>query len=270
MADIRSKLRFLVLVSACTITVLGCTTVPGTGRKQLMVIPVQQETSLGVQAYREVLAKEKISDDQRMTDILRRVGLRIAKVAERPDFDWEFSLIESEELNAFCLPGGKIAVYTGILPVMQNEAGMAIVLGHEVAHAVARHGGERLSQRLGMAVVEQVLANGLKNASPDVQKKTLGAFGLGANLGVLLPYSRLHELEADELGLVYAARAGYDPQEAVDFWKRMQTASKGRVPEFLSTHPHPDRRIDDLGKQMPAALEEYEAAPQRFGTGESF
>ena len=179
-------------------------------------------------------------------------------------------LIESDQLNAFCLPGGKIAVYTGILPVMQNEGGMAVVMGHEVAHAIARHGGERLTQGLGVSVVEKLLEQGLKNASPDVQKRTLGAFGLGAKLGLLLPYSRLHELEADELGLSYAARAGYDPREATNFWKRMQDASKGKVPEFLSTHPHPDRRIKDLEQQMPAALEDYRAAPQKFGTGETF
>jgi predicted Zn-dependent protease len=259
-----------VLVTTCTLPVFGCLTVPGTGRKQLILIPIQQETSLGVQAYREILAKERISDDERMTAILRRVGLRIADVAQRPDFEWEFTLIESDQLNAFCLPGGKIAVYTGILPMMRNEAGMAIVLGHEVAHAIARHGGERLTQRLGVSVAEQIVAKGLKNTSPEVQRRTLGAFGLGANLGVLLPYSRLHELEADELGLAYAARAGYDPREAVDFWKRMQAASERKMPEFLSTHPHPDRRIEDLATQMPAVLKEYEAAAEQFGAGEAF
>lgn len=246
----------------------GCATVEGTGRRQLMLIPESQDAKLGADAYSQVLAEERESTDAEMTAVLRRVGERIAAVANRPDFEWEFRLIESEQVNAFCLPGGKIAVYTGILPIMQNEAGMAVVIGHEVAHAVARHGPERMSQQMSVSVVQEVLKHGLKNQSPTVQSGALQAFGVGATVGAILPFSREHELEADNLGLMYAARAGYDPSESVPLWERMGAASAGSPPEFLSTHPHVENRITQLKELMPKAMQAYEAAPQQHGKGE--
>jgi len=248
----------------------GCATVEGTGRKQFMIVSEGQEQQLGAQAYQEVLAKEKISTDARMTAVVRRVGERIAAVANRPDFEWEFNLIESDQVNAFCLPGGKIAVYTGILPIMANEAGMAVVLGHEVAHAIARHGGERMSQKLGVTLALEIAARGMGDSSPERKRLTMAALGAGASVGVLLPFSREHELEADHLGLIYAAKAGYDPREAVRLWERMEAAGKNKPPEFLSTHPKEKHRIEDLEALMPEAMKDYEAAPAEYGLGETW
>lgn len=247
----------------------GCSTVEGTGRKQLMLIPESQDARLGAEAYEQVLAEETESSDAEMTAVLRRVGERVAAVVNRPDFEWEFRLIESDQVNAFCLPGGKIAVYTGILPIMQTEAGMAVVIGHEVAHAVARHGPERMSQQMTVSVLQEGLKHGLKDSSPTFQSGALKAFGVGATVGAILPFSRDHELEADNLGLMYAARAGYDPSEAVPLWERMGGAGGKAPPEFLSTHPHVENRITQLNELMPKAMQEYEAAPQQYGKGET-
>jgi predicted Zn-dependent protease len=233
-----------------------------------MLVSVEQEARLGAQAYEQVLSKEKISDDEHMTAVLNRVGKRIAAVANRPNFAWEFKLIESDQVNAFCLPGGKIAVYTGILPIMKNEAGMAIVIGHEVAHATARHGAERMSQHLTAAVVQEAIGVGLQDASKETRDAALAAFGAGAKVGVLLPYSRTHELEADQLGLILAAKAGYDPREAVPLWQRMAKAAKNKPPEFLSTHPHEEHRIERLRELMEDAMEEYQDAKHQHGLGE--
>jgi len=248
----------------------GCSTVAETGRSRIMLVSTEQEQRLGLDAYQEVLAKEKRSGDQRMTAIVERVGRRIAAVADRPDFQWEFALLESDQVNAFCLPGGKIAVYTGLLPVAKNEAGLAVVVGHEVAHAVARHGGERLSQRMSAEIIQELLATGLGKASPLVRDGAMQAFGIGTQVGVLLPYSRTHETEADQIGLMYAARAGYDPREAVALWERMEAVGKTRPPEFLSTHPREARRIERLGELMPEAMKTYESAPHRYGPGETW
>jgi predicted Zn-dependent protease len=259
-----------VLAAALVCTAAGCSEVEGTGRKRIMLVSESEESSLGVQAYQEILAAEKISTDQKMTAIVRRVGQRIAAVADRPDFEWEFNLIESDQVNAFCLPGGKIAVYTGILPIMQNEAGMAAVMGHEVAHATARHGAERMSQHLAVGVVQEAASRGLGDAAPGTREGVLGALGVGTQVGVLLPFSRTHELEADQLGLELMAKAGYDPQEAVRLWERMRDASAGKPPEFLSTHPGEDRRIAQLEEFMDDALETYEDAKPQHGLGESW
>jgi predicted Zn-dependent protease len=262
------RLLSLLLLAAPLFS--GCTTVEGTGRRQLMLVTEDQEQALGLDAYRQILADEKISNDSYMTGILRRVGERIAVVADRPDFEWEFNLIESEQVNAFCLPGGKIAVYTGILPIMKNEAGMAAVIGHEVAHAIARHSGERMSQHMSATVVGELLAIGMQDASPGVRETTLQAFGVGTQVGVLLPFSREHESEADVMGLMYTAKAGYDPRESVRLWQRMKEASGKKPPEFLSTHPSEDRRINELQDLMPKALKAYEAVPEQYGLGQQW
>ncbi|MCB9851169.1 MAG: M48 family metallopeptidase [Phycisphaerales bacterium] len=263
--------RCAFLASMLTIVAMtGCSEVSGTGRKQLMLVSTSQEMKLGAEAYQEVLASEKLSTNTRMAAVVKRVGQRIAAVADRPDFEWEFNLIESDQVNAFCLPGGKIAVYTGILPIMKNEAGMAAVMGHEVAHAIARHGAERMSQQLSVQVLQEGLSRGLGNASPMMRKGVLGAFGIGTNVGVMLPFSRTHELEADKLGLRYCAMAGYDPREAVRLWQRMKDASSGKPPEFLSTHPSEDNRIAQLEDEMDDAMDLYEDASDQHGLGESW
>lgn len=259
-----------VIAAAAVWAGAGCSEVAGTGRKQIMLVSTSQEMALGLQAYQEVLASEKLSSDARMTAIVQRVGRRIAAVADRPDFEWEFNLIESDQVNAFCLPGGKIAVYTGILPVMKNEAGMAAVMGHEVAHAVARHGGERMSQHMAKGVVMEAVSMGLGGASAETRSFTMAALGVGANVGVMLPYSRTHELEADQMGLGYMAKAGYDPSEAVRLWERMAEASAGGGPEFLSTHPAEENRIAQFEELMENAQEQYRNAPEKFGLGETW
>jgi predicted Zn-dependent protease len=255
---------------ALALVAAGCSTVEGTGRRQLILVSESQEEKLGLEAYEEILSKEKLSTDKRMNAVLQRVGKRIAEQADRPDFEWEFKLIESDQVNAFCLPGGKIAVYTGILPIMRNEAGLAMVMGHEVAHATARHGAERMSHQMAAKGMQQVLEYGLEDATPETQKMTMAVFGVGASVGVLLPYSRTHESEADRIGLTYAAKAGYDPHEAVHLWERMRDAGGKKPPEFLSTHPREEHRIADLEEQMPEAVEEYEDAAEQYGLGEEW
>jgi predicted Zn-dependent protease len=240
------------------------------GCSHLNLIPESEEMRLGVQAYREILAEEVPSNDAEMNEILTRVGRRIAAAANKPDYEWEFRLIESPQMNAFCLPGGKIAVYSGILPIMKHEAGMAIVLGHEACHALLHHGGIRMTQQGLFAGGEKILGFVFKDAAPAAQKAVLGAYGGAAKLGFLLPYSRTHELEADSDGLILAAKAGYDPREAVALWERMRDSHDGERIDFLSTHPSEDRRIEKMKKRMAEALEVYEAAEQQYGTGQQW
>lgn len=253
-------LTFLCLVA-------GCVTTPMTQRKALILISLDQEMALGLQAYREILSQSKISDSPDWNRLVRRVGERIARVSDMPRLPWEFKVIVSDEMNAFCLPGGKVAVYTGILPIAQTEAGLAAVLGHEVAHAVARHAGERMSQallvNLGLTVAELSMQNNQHRGL------ILAAMGLGASVGVLLPYSRLHESEADEIGTLYMAKAGYDPHEAVLLWQRFAKQGGPRPPAFLSTHPAPESRAEELQKIVERAWKEYEKAPEKLGRGET-
>ena len=266
----RSAVLFATALVSAALWSAGCSTVPETGRKRIMLVSAEQEQKLGLDAYHEVLAKEKRSSDQRMTAVVERVGRRIATVANQPDFQWEFVLLESKEVNAFCLPGGKVAVYTGLLPVAKNEAALAAIVGHEVAHAIARHGGERISQQMSVEVIEGLLSTGLGRASPLVREGAMQAFGVGSQVGVLLPYSRTHENEADRIGLLYAARAGYDPREAIALWQRMEAVGKTRPPEFLSTHPREARRIERLQELMPEAMKAYDANPNHYGLGEKW
>ncbi len=235
-----------------------------------MLIPEAEEIAMGEKAYRDILAQTPASRDVRMQQLVERVGQRIAAVAGRPDYQWEFQLLASPEANAFCLPGGKVAVYEGILPVCQNEAGLAVVMGHEIAHALARHGGERMSQGLVASAVQFALKWGIKDRDTVDKQRIMQAYGIVSQYGVLLPYSRKHELEADAIGLRLMARAGYDPHEAVRFWQRFAVYKQGQpMPEFLSTHPSDEHRARALAELLPEAESLYAAAPQRFGTGET-
>ncbi len=237
----------------------GCTTVPVTGRRQLSLVSEAQEASLGLQAYREILSKAQIVTSGPEVEMVRRAGSRIAAVADDPGFQWEFNLVRDDATaNAFCLPGGKVAVYTGILPLTQTEEGLATVMGHEIAHAIARHGGERISQQMTVETLGIALEAGLAKSSEGTRTAALAAFGVGSSVGVLLPFSRKHESEADEIGLIYMARAGYDPRPAADFWRRMAAKGGAKPPEFLSTHPGDETRIADLKALLPRALREYE------------
>jgi predicted Zn-dependent protease len=238
---------------------VACETVPITGRSQIMLLPEGSELAMGIDAYREVLKKSRVSTDAAANAHVKRVGQRIAEATGRADYQWEFTVIEDKQVNAFCLPGGKVAVYTGILPIARDEAGLAAVLGHEVAHAIARHGGERLSQTMlvqtGLAATQAALA---RNDPGTVQNVT-ALLGAGASVGLLLPWGRNQESEADHLGLIYMAKAGYDPRAARDLWSRMDAASRGasRPPEFLSTHPLPATRIRQIEAWLPEALGYY-------------
>jgi predicted Zn-dependent protease len=229
-------------------------TSPETGRKQLIAPSESYMNSMGAQAYADMLAKEKISHNAEQTSVMVDIGKRIARASGK-GYDWKFTLFESKDVNAFCLPGGKVGVYTGIMPIAKTNAGLAAIMGHEVAHAVARHGAERMTQTLIVAgalmTVEQVMGDSKKK--PYI----MGALGLGAQFGVLLPYSRTHESEADDIGLDYMARAGFDPAESVELWHRMGKLG-GNPPEFMSTHPDPARRAKELEAQLPRARQLYE------------
>jgi predicted Zn-dependent protease len=261
------KLSLFVLLMTL-IFLVGCSTVPITGRKQLNIIPQSEMLSMSYQQYDDFLKSNKLSTDQAKTQLVKKVGAKIQKSVETffsqnnmsgylQDFRWEFNLIESEEINAWCMPGGKVVVYTGILPITQNEAGLAVVMGHEIAHAIAEHGGERMSQQMLAQMGGMALSTALQNKPEQTQALWMTAFGVGAQVGVLLPFSRTQESEADQLGLVFMAMAGYDPNEAVTFWQRMAAGKSGAPPEFLSTHPSDETRINNLKKLIPEAMKYY-------------
>ena len=249
--------------------VFGCATVPLTGRKQLSLLPQSQVTELSFSSYQQMLKESKLSQDQNQVALVRRVGQRIAAASDQflrenhmeadlKYYKWEFNVIQDDStVNAFCMPGGKVAVYTGILPVTQSEAWLAVVMGHEVAQALANHGNERLSQGLIQQLGGVALDVALTNKPEQTRSLAMMAYGVGSTVGVMLPYSRTHESEADHIGLILMARAGYDPREAVPFWGRMNEMGGGRPPEFLSTHPAPERRIADIEKELPEALKYY-------------
>ncbi len=238
----------------------SCATIPVSGRRSFNIVPEEQERTLGVTAYKEVIDKAKVSKDAAATAMVRRVGERIAQVSDRPDYQWEYTLIDDPKTqNAFCLPGGKVAVYTGILPITKTETGLAVVLGHEVAHAIAKHGAERMSQALLLDLGGQTLEMAMQKKPAETRQLVLQAFGLGATLGAVLPFGRSQESEADRIGLIYMSKAGYDPHEPLAFWERMEAASSGQQPPpFLATHPSHETRIQNLKKWMPEAEQIYQ------------
>jgi predicted Zn-dependent protease len=250
----------------------GCAQVPITGRRSLHLVPESELLTLSLQQYNEVLQKSKLSTDNQKVAMVRRVGNRIAKAAESflaetghkdliKDFQWQFNLIEDDETaNAWAMPGGKAAVYTGILPFTQDETGLAVVLGHEVGHALANHGNERMSQELLANMGGMALSVALSSQPQMTQELAMAAFGAGASIGVLLPYSRLQESEADHIGLILMARAGYDPREALPFWQRMNASPGSRPPELLSTHPAPETRIANIQALIPEAMAYYRSS----------
>jgi predicted Zn-dependent protease len=234
----------------------ACATVPYTHRSQLLLLDEAQMNELGVQAYQQVLQKADVVRDPHVNAVVRDVGGRIAAAADKPDYHWEFSVIDDpRQVNAFALPGGKVAVYTGLFPVARDEAGLAVVLGHEVAHALAHHGAERMSQEFVAQLVGTGLSVALGSASPATQGTVMQAFGLGAHVGVLLPFSRQQESEADHIGLILMAKAGYDPSAAVGLWQRMEsrTGAGQAPPDFLSTHPSYGTRLKDIRSWIPEA-----------------
>ncbi len=232
-------------------------TTPYTHRKQLVLVSPQQEVQMGYNAAREILQKEPLSRDPRLNAAVQRVGRRIAQAANQPNYQWQFFVIDKDIMNAFCLPGGKVFVYKGLFRVVHNDDQLAVVLGHEVAHAIARHGAERMSivqlGRLGERVAEQTIAGG--KYAGAIRK----AYGATEGIGLVLPFSRKFEYEADEIGLYLMTKAGYDPREAIPFWENMMRMSQGKrkPPEFLSTHPADINRIRKIQQEIPKALENY-------------
>jgi predicted Zn-dependent protease len=248
--------------------IAACSTVPLTGRKQLDFIPASNMLTMSFDQYGQFLKENKLSANAGQTDMVKRVGKRIQTAVETyfgqhnlsqelQGYAWDFNLVESQEVNAWCMPGGKVVVYTGILPVTQNENGLAVVMGHEIAHAVAKHGSERMSQELIVQMGGMALTKALEQKPQQTQALWMTVFGAGAQVGALLPFSRLHESEADRLGLIFMAMAGYDPNGAVTFWQRMAQNAGQKPPEFLSTHPSDETRIAKIKSELPEAMKYY-------------
>ncbi len=261
-------LKVFVPIILLALTVYYCSTVPITGRSQLNLISSGEMNSMSFQQYDEFLKQNKLSSNTSDVEMVKRIGARIQKSVETyfaqhnlskelDGYQWEFNLVESNEVNAWCMPGGKVVVYTGILPVAKDETGLAVVMGHEIAHAVAQHGNERMSQGLLQQLGGVALAIALKDQPETTQSIFMTAYGIGSTVGIMLPFSRTHESEADHLGLIFMAMAGYNPNAAVDFWTRMAANSQGAPPEWLSTHPSNETRIADIKKLIPEALEYY-------------
>ncbi len=248
------------------ISLMGCRSVPLTGRKQLSLMSSSQVQTMSYSQYDEVLRTSKVIEGTEQSKMVKRVGNSIKTAVEAyltehhsakllEGYDWEFNLIESDNANAWCMPGGKVAFYTGILPICQDEAGVAVVMGHEVAHAIARHGSERMSQGMVTQLGGVALAVAVQEKPAETQQLFMSAYGMGTQVGVLLPFSRLHESEADQMGLTFMAMAGYDPREAPKFWTRMSSMSGGQQPpEFVSTHPSHETRVANLNNWMPDAM----------------
>ena len=257
-------MKKLVVLSLIVAFAAACSTVPITGRKQMNLLPESQMVGLAATSYRDFVTTNQMvpSNDARAQEV-KEIGEKIAAAATRylrikgasdrvAGFKWSFQVAESNQVNAWCMPGGKVVFYTGILPICQDADGIAVVMGHEVAHAIARHGNERMSQGLlvqggGMAVD---FASAMTNQPEQTRGLFQQAYGIGATVGAILPFSRLHESEADEMGLIFTAMAGYDPAAAVPFWQRMSRLGGQRPPEFLSTHPDPDKRSAKLAEQV--------------------
>ena len=256
----RWKLPLALLLITVTLAPLGCETVPYTGRRQLQLVSPDEEAQMGVQSYQQIMGKATLSTDSQANALVQRVGSRIAAVTDLK-YSWEFKVIaDDKQVNAFALPGGKVAVYTGMLPVTRDEAGLAAVLGHEIGHVVARHGGERLSQQMGVQTATELLA-GMASSNPTTVQLVSAALGAGAQVGVLLPFSRQQESEADHLGMILMAKAGYDPHAALTLWQRMAELAKGQRPaEWLSTHPSEATRVQQIQGWLPEALQYYHPA----------
>lgn len=254
--------------SLILLTLSSCTTTPVSGNKAFLLTSAATENQQGEEAYKEILQKEKVVTGTAQSKMVEEIGKRIAAVANQPDFKWEFKTLQSDEANAFCLPGGKVAVYTGIFKYAKNEAGLATVMGHEIGHAIARHGGQRMTEQMAASALTGIAALGLSKMDDSKKTMVMAALGAGATYGIILPFSRKQETEADEIGLVLMSRAGYDPSEAVNFWDRFSKAG-GKAPmEFMSTHPSSENRREHLKELLPKSLGDYEASA-KLGVGRS-
>ena len=251
------------------IMIYSCNSVPVTGRKQLTIIPDSELMAMSFQQYDDFLKENPPSKDREQTQVVKNIGNRIKNSVEDymddnnmshmlDGYDWEFNYVDSEQVNAWCMPGGKVVVYSGIIPVTKSESGLAVVMGHEIAHAIADHGNERMSQELIRQAGGIGLMVALNEQPEETQALWMAVYGVGTEVAAMLPYSRLHESEADKMGLMFMAMAGYDPREAPSFWQRMSSQSGGqKPPEFLSTHPSDQTRVNNLNEWMPEAMTYY-------------
>jgi predicted Zn-dependent protease len=271
MKKIKTNKLSVVLLMAVTLSSLvwACSVVPITGRRQLSMVPESEIMAMSFSQYDAFLKENSLSKNKAQTALVKKVGANISSAVERyfaehglqdqlNNFQWEFNLAADDTPNAWCMPGGKVMVYEGILPITQDENGLAVVMGHEIAHAIAKHGSERMSQQMGAQLGATALSVVLAEKPAETQNLYMTAFGVATQVGLILPYSRTHETEADRLGLVFMAMAGYDPTTAVAFWSRMVEQSGGSNPiPFLSTHPSSDARIRNLQKALPEAMKYY-------------
>ncbi len=254
---------FQWVITALILGVLGCQTTPVTKRRQLVLVSDQVLAKQSLEVFSEMRQKIPLVKDEAIRRRVLEIGQKVA-LASGGELDWEFEVFESPEVNAFCLPGGKIGIFSGILPIAKTNGGLAAIIGHEVAHALAHHSAERASQALILGQVVAVVDDQLEGKKG--QQVLVGALNIGAQLGLLLPFSRRHESEADAIGIDYMARAGFDPSEAVGLWERMAAAESSRSPEWLGTHPSPARRIKDLEALLPHARSLYQASHQQYPT----
>ncbi|HAZ13007.1 MAG: hypothetical protein A2X86_09465 [Bdellovibrionales bacterium GWA2_49_15] len=238
---------------------ISCATTPVTGTKKFILTSTEEENAMGEKAYQDILKHERVDSSSELAQQVKVIGQRLAGAVERADFKWEFKVFENPQINAFCLPGGKVGFYSGMAKVANNPARIAAVLAHEIAHAIARHGGQRLSAQLGQEVVLGILAVATLGELPKEKRQlALAALGLGTTVAIILPFSRSNESEADEIGLVLMATAGFDPREAVVLWRRMDQISGSSGPSFLSTHPSNRQREERLIELMPNAMRIYQ------------
>lgn len=264
-------MKNFILIAALATSLVSCSKNPITGRSQLTLFSEAEIQTMASKEYTTFLSQNKVvsTNTSKDAEMVRRIGQRISTAVtkyytekglsqELAGYKWEYNLVDSKEANAWCMPGGKIVVYTGLLPITQNEAALAVVMGHEIAHALAKHGNERMSQGMIQQLGGVALSVAIANKPSETQNLFMTAYGLGSTLGAILPFSRSNELEADKFGLIFSAMAGYNPQEAIPLWKRMAAASGGnRPPEFASTHPAEETRIKRLEEMMPEALKYY-------------
>jgi len=268
MKDIKQHLILFGFLLSLSVQ-LSCTQVPLTGRRQIKLLPNSTLLGMSFTSYSDFLKDKRLSTNAQQTAMVKNTGERIQQAVEKymkdhgkekmlSGFDWEFNLVEDPTVNAWCMPGGKVVFYTGIMPICKDEAGVAVVMGHEIAHAIANHGNERMSQGLAVQLGGIGLAVALHDKPSETQALFMTAYGVGSTIGAVLPFSRLHESEADYMGLIFMAMAGYDPRVAPEFWGRMAALGGGKPPEMLSTHPSDETRMRKLNEKMPEALKYYQ------------
>lgn len=262
--SVKTLLMGLTLAAGLT----ACSSVPLTGRRQVLLVSDQEVLTSSLAQYNDYMKSAPRSSSTTQSAMVTRVGKRIAAATEQylrnngleseiKNFAWEFNLVKDDQINAFCMPGGKIVVYEGLMKIVGSDDELAVVIGHEVAHAVAKHSNERMSQQMLAQYGAQILGQSLSQKSAAVQQIATSVYGIGAQYGVMLPFSRKHETEADYMGLVFMRMAGYNPDVAVNFWKKMSAGSTAKVPELMSTHPSDARRIQDIEKALPEVKNKY-------------